>query len=240
LPTRPSLAGRDPLERTRSTAFALLGITTAIGLVLVAIVAQQNWPYLPAIPIPGLESKHGATHGTTAAVAARIPAAHGKRLPGPALGRAGGRRQASEPAPAEPDLSSSRRLVAPPSPVHSPAVPQATPDSPPDPQLSPQPPAGPAPPSAPAAPPVAAAPPSSPPPPAAGSSVPSHGKGNAYGKYKPSPAAKEKAPHSEPPTPPQAPAPVAAPADDPAEPEPSPPLDESPGNGHGHAYGHYR
>lgn len=49
-----SFAGTGLLERMRSTTFALLGITAAMGLGLVAVAFQQDWPLLPAAPIPGL------------------------------------------------------------------------------------------------------------------------------------------------------------------------------------------
>jgi hypothetical protein len=62
LKTKPSLAGNGLLERMRSTTFALLGITAAMGLGLVALVSQQGWPYLPALPIPAAPPEHAAVH----------------------------------------------------------------------------------------------------------------------------------------------------------------------------------
>ena len=62
LKLKPSLAGTGLLERMRSTAFALLGITAAMGLGLVALASQQGWPYLPALPIPAAPAEHGAVH----------------------------------------------------------------------------------------------------------------------------------------------------------------------------------
>jgi hypothetical protein len=61
-PRRISLAGDGLLERMRSTTFALLGITAAMALGLVAIAAQQVWPELPFSPLPGPAAKHGEIH----------------------------------------------------------------------------------------------------------------------------------------------------------------------------------
>lgn len=47
-----SVAGGSFVERMRSTAFALLGLTAAAGLVLVAIFAQPGGPLLAPAPLP--------------------------------------------------------------------------------------------------------------------------------------------------------------------------------------------
>jgi hypothetical protein len=62
-----SLAGDGLLERMRSTAFALLGITAALALGLVALAAQQGWPDLPFSPLPGPTAKQGEVHGALVA-----------------------------------------------------------------------------------------------------------------------------------------------------------------------------
>jgi hypothetical protein len=49
---RPSFAGSGLPERLRSTAFALLGLTAAAGLALVAIFAQLSFPLLAPAPLP--------------------------------------------------------------------------------------------------------------------------------------------------------------------------------------------
>lgn len=49
---RPSLAGDGLPERMRSTAFAFLGLTAAMGLALVAIFAQINFSVLSPAPMP--------------------------------------------------------------------------------------------------------------------------------------------------------------------------------------------
>lgn len=48
-----SVAGSGLPERMRSTAFALLGLTAAAGLALVAIFAQLSFPLLEPPPLPG-------------------------------------------------------------------------------------------------------------------------------------------------------------------------------------------
>ncbi len=48
----PSFAGDGLSERMRSTSFALLGLTAAAGLGLVAIFAQPSFPLLSPAPLP--------------------------------------------------------------------------------------------------------------------------------------------------------------------------------------------
>jgi hypothetical protein len=48
----PSVVGSGLPERMRSTAFALLGLTAAAGLALVAIFAQLGFPLLEPAPLP--------------------------------------------------------------------------------------------------------------------------------------------------------------------------------------------
>src|SRR3954454_17726876 len=50
---RFSFAGDGLPERMRSTAFAFLGLTAALGLALVAIFAQLSFPVLSPAPAPG-------------------------------------------------------------------------------------------------------------------------------------------------------------------------------------------
>jgi hypothetical protein len=49
---RPSFAGNGLPERMRSISFALLGLTAAAGLALVAIFAQPSFPLLAPAPLP--------------------------------------------------------------------------------------------------------------------------------------------------------------------------------------------
>jgi hypothetical protein len=49
---RPSFAGNGLPERMRSTAFAFLGLTAALGLALVAVFAHLSFPVLAPAPPP--------------------------------------------------------------------------------------------------------------------------------------------------------------------------------------------
>lgn len=82
-----SIAGSGLPERMRTTAFAFLGLTAALGLALVALFAQLSFPVLSPAPAPGgpLEG-----NGVAEAVALDHPPA--------ALARAGGRRAVAEAA----------------------------------------------------------------------------------------------------------------------------------------------
>lgn len=48
-----SILGSGLLERARSTSLALLGLTAALGLGMVALALNQSLPLLPGSPIPG-------------------------------------------------------------------------------------------------------------------------------------------------------------------------------------------
>ena len=65
---RTSVLGDGLLERTRSTTLALLGLTAAIGLAMVALALNQGWPLIAGAPIPGIGGDHQAV-GDAAAVA---------------------------------------------------------------------------------------------------------------------------------------------------------------------------
>ncbi len=242
---KPSFAGAGLLERMRSTTFALLGITAAMGLGLVAVVSQQGFSLLPAAPIPGLtaeqEGVHDAIELGPPAVGATVRRPSARRSgeePNPE--RPASRREAREPGS---QVSGSRRLVAAPPPRSPAEPPDATPAAPAEPapiepsHSSPSPQPSPAP----AAPPPSA--PSPPTPAPAAVTVSAHpGNGNAYGQSKASGAAKGK------PSNPASPAPTPAPAPPPAATEPgageaplAPSQAESPGakgKGGRHAYGH--
>ncbi len=73
LASRLSLAGDGLLERMRSTTFALLGMTAATCLGLVAIVSQQEWSLLSPGPLPAAPA--GPTAVGDAAIAAGPSAA---------------------------------------------------------------------------------------------------------------------------------------------------------------------
>jgi hypothetical protein len=242
---KPSFAGRGLVERMRTTAFALLGVTTAMALGLVALASQQSWHYLPVGPLPSYQAQHGKLHsaiavGSAAAElgtssdtpidralfrgAAAMAGSNESRLAGSHRVSQSG---APDPAPAQPDGAS------PP-----PRAPGATP---PDRASDPtpvSPPVAPPPLPAPATPsPTATVPLPAPAPSAVAASNP--GKGHAYGRQKATAPPKPKPSHPAPG--PTATVPTAEPAPPTAEPAPSAPapgLSDGPGKGHGHAYGH--
>lgn len=73
-PKKPSVLGGGLLERARSTTLALLGVTTAVGLAMVALALNQSWPLVADSPIPGAPSQEAIGKATVAAQAkASIP-----------------------------------------------------------------------------------------------------------------------------------------------------------------------
>lgn len=64
----PSFAGDGLPERMRSTTFALLGLTAAGGLALVAIFAQPGFPLLTPAPLPAEPSLSESIAGAEKAV----------------------------------------------------------------------------------------------------------------------------------------------------------------------------
>jgi hypothetical protein len=120
----PSFAGTGLPERMRSISFALLGLTAAAGLALVAIFAQPGFQILSPAPLPDEPSAGQAVAkarrlstapAPVALTAARpVPAGHGTNgslggsAPGNALGPAGdgttGEGAESHLAPAEVDV----------------------------------------------------------------------------------------------------------------------------------------
>ena len=64
---RFSVLGDGLLERARSTLFALLGLTAAVGLGVVALALNQSWPVVPDSPIPSLGERHQAVDEATVA-----------------------------------------------------------------------------------------------------------------------------------------------------------------------------
>jgi hypothetical protein len=70
-PKTPSVLGGGLLERARSTTLALLGVTTAVGLAMVALALNQSWPLVPDSPIPGSPAREAAIGKATVAAQAR-------------------------------------------------------------------------------------------------------------------------------------------------------------------------
>src|SRR3954451_25217753 len=71
----PSFAGKGLSERMRSTGFALLGLTAAAGLALVAIFAQPGFPLLEPAPLPSEPSARESVADAVRAGRDRSPAA---------------------------------------------------------------------------------------------------------------------------------------------------------------------
>jgi hypothetical protein len=67
---RFSLLGDGLLERARSTTFALLGLTTAVGLAVVGVALRESWPLVAGSPIPRAPVVHESV-GVADALAAR-------------------------------------------------------------------------------------------------------------------------------------------------------------------------
>lgn len=78
---RLSVSGSGLPERLRSTIFALLGLTAAAGLALVAIFAQPGFPLLEPVPLPG-----GPAAKESIADAEKLPPVQG-RAPSAAKGK---------------------------------------------------------------------------------------------------------------------------------------------------------
>jgi hypothetical protein len=104
-----NLLGDSLLGRARSTSFALLGATAAVGLAVLAIALQEDWPLVPGSPPPRPPARQAAVGGATAVAVAKPPsrvARGGAGLGGNAGGapggrhasNAGGRRHAASPA----------------------------------------------------------------------------------------------------------------------------------------------
>jgi hypothetical protein len=119
----PSFAGRGLPERMRSTAFALLGLTAAAGLALVAIFAQPGSSLLDPAPLPAEPRTHLAgamrvTHpdGPERLVAAK-PAAGFKRTStvgdGGPVGSGGASAGVAPPVPSAPTTSTPVEAPAP-------------------------------------------------------------------------------------------------------------------------------
>jgi hypothetical protein len=237
-----SIAGDGMRERLQTATFAMFGMVTAIGLLLVGIAYNQTWPDFADSPIPGIRTERidratiaaGAVHGQAGArndlashrsargahagfAPQRSPAPHGspqQQLPASAPGGQG-------PAP-----SGQGGVEVPVS--HAPAPAGQPPAAAPPAPVAAQPP--------PAAVPVAAPPPVAEP--ADAASVPASGKSKGHEKAE-KPARPEK-PHGRPapvtpvvPTPPSAPAPGAG-SPDAAVPAAGPGNGSGKGNAKGH------
>src|SRR4051812_42024569 len=71
----PSFAGTGLPERMRSISFALMGLTAAAGLALVAIFAQPGFPILSPAPLPDEPSASESISGAERVPFGRAPVA---------------------------------------------------------------------------------------------------------------------------------------------------------------------
>ncbi len=194
------LLGDGMLERARATSLGLLGATAAVGLAIVAVGLNQDWPLVPGSAIPDVPQLHQNVDRATVAARPPGPQVQKQEVSGQI---STGRHRAgdggsshpdggltSEPAPG--DTAESVVSPAAPAPPHSDG--QRPPHGSPEPAApeQPQPESSPPPAPEPVPAPQAPVPVSSPPPPTTASSdappddssVPSwsHGHGHAYGR----------------------------------------------------------
>jgi hypothetical protein len=226
-----NVAGEGMRERLRATTFALFGLVTAVGLVLVGIAYNQGWPVFADSPIPGIPTERvGAAAIAADAVPGRaqsgnVPASHGSApagqsvfVPDRSSAPDSSSQQLPATAPGGPGQSPSGQggVDVPASPTPTPAgqPPAAEAPAPIQPQQTAQ-----------GAAPVAASPPAAEP--AGVASVPGKGKakGREKGQGKPAPVT---------PVVPTSPPAAEVPAPG------TPPAGGGPGNGHGkgNANGH--
>jgi hypothetical protein len=83
------ILGDSLLVRARTTSFAVLGASAAIGIAVLAIALQEEWPLVPGSPPPRPVAGHTALGEATAVSAAKAPtgAAGGGGEPGGNSGR---------------------------------------------------------------------------------------------------------------------------------------------------------
>lgn len=150
----PSVAGSGLPERMRTTAFAFLGLTAALGLALVAIFAQVSFPVLSPGPAPSGPLQGGAVSEAVslerppapfAPPSERDAAPQGSQA-GSGSDRGAGRPAAAVPSPPAPAGEPSGTggvpsapVPAPQSPAQQPAPSAAQPGSPAAPKPEPTP-----------------------------------------------------------------------------------------------------
>lgn len=115
--SKPTIVGDGLAERMRSAAVGLLGLTTAVGLGLVAFISYQGWPGVLSSPIPApptaSRSAPGQEHASRRVVA---PGGAGHRAPSAV--EAASTRPRAGIGPGGLEVSGGRRAVsAPPQPA---------------------------------------------------------------------------------------------------------------------------
>lgn len=230
------MAGDGLLERARSAAFALFGLTAAIGLGLVLFISHLGWPNIPDIPIPGLPAEHMAVHNRAIVAApafqARSAVLRHRSLPNASAGAGGTAASRLYPDGSNhPRLSGSEQILVPSPPPGkggghpSGEGPSGAPSAPP--------------PSAPA-PPTPAPVASSPPVAVTATGHPGKGHGRGRGSSRGGDSTSKGGDHGHAPhTPVVTDEPPGQYPVDPGKDEPSPPQgDTVPSVGHGHGHGH--
>jgi hypothetical protein len=114
---RPSVFGAGLPERLRSTSLALLGLTAAAGLGLVAFALQQDWPVARDLPIPGVSSGSGSALGQATIAKAPTPKGAGAgRHPSSGASRLEPT-DSGQAKPRDSLLAAAHRVVSPPPPA---------------------------------------------------------------------------------------------------------------------------
>ncbi len=125
---RGNILGDSLLVRARTTSFALLGATAAVGLSVIAIALRENWPLVAGTPPPAAVAARTSIGGATAVSAGKpsgIAGAHPRSARGAATtprggiaSRGGGHGHASSPVDSAP-TATTELVVAPSVPVES-------------------------------------------------------------------------------------------------------------------------
>jgi hypothetical protein len=121
---KPSLLGTGLLERARSTSLALLGATAAVGLAIVALALNQDWPLISGSGIPSIPPRQQSVDRASVAAAGaagtptagRVAGAPGKNGAGDEAGRVTG---GSGPSSGTAPEGASELIVAPATPTSS-------------------------------------------------------------------------------------------------------------------------
>jgi hypothetical protein len=119
---RPSVLGQGLLERARAMSLALLGVTAAVGLAIVALALNQGWPLIAGSSIPPIPPQHQEVGKATVAAPAQ-PESAGRRVlsPGPlhrsAAPARGGDRGTSGTSPGVGSVPATEFVVSPAAPA---------------------------------------------------------------------------------------------------------------------------
>lgn len=119
---RPSVLGHGMLERARATSLALLGLTAAVGLAIVALALNQGWPLIADSSIPRVPPPRQAVGAASIVAGAEATGANppfsgrAARQSGGTARSASGRSVGGSPAAVPPTTGSAELVIAPPAP----------------------------------------------------------------------------------------------------------------------------